>query len=379
MDRAFPLGFPGPTAFYLVLYVATLAVHVAFMSYVLAGTAVLAGSAIGGLRRRGEGEGEASVDERAWAPLVELLRDWLPFALSAAITAGIAPLLLLQILYKKPFYTANLLLFHRWMAILPVLIAGFYLLYLLRGRWLLARPRLRVAVGLLAAGCFGFTALSWTENALLARDPEAWPRLYESGAMVYRSGQILPRLALWAAGTLPTMAPLLGWQVLRKARLGAGTPAEARWLAALGPLAALALGGLGLAGAAAGAYAAVLGTSGRAPLSTPAATPYVALAGLGVALQAAAWAAVLRRPARPGRWLGLASAGAGLCVVGMTVAREVLRIGGMDLAALYPEHARAAQVGGVWVFFLFLAVNGALAAWAIRTVVRKASAVKTPG
>ena len=46
-------------------------------------------------------------------PLAAPLRDWLPFVLSAAITAGIAPLLFVQILYQRAFYTANLLLFNR--------------------------------------------------------------------------------------------------------------------------------------------------------------------------------------------------------------------------------------------------------------------------
>ena len=71
-----------------------------------------------------------------------MIRSWIISASgcrscsSAAITAGVAPLLFLQILYQREFYTANLLLFNRWMAILPVLIVGFYSLYLIKGDWL---------------------------------------------------------------------------------------------------------------------------------------------------------------------------------------------------------------------------------------------------
>ena len=42
MDAPFPFGMPTATAFYMVLYVVTLAIHVAFMNYVLAGTGWLA-------------------------------------------------------------------------------------------------------------------------------------------------------------------------------------------------------------------------------------------------------------------------------------------------------------------------------------------------
>ena len=81
MDAPFPFGLPAPTAFYLVLYLATLMVHIAFMNYVLAGSATLAVELA--LRRSKE------------SPVSAILRDWMPFMLSAAITAGIAPLLFL--------------------------------------------------------------------------------------------------------------------------------------------------------------------------------------------------------------------------------------------------------------------------------------------
>ena len=80
MDVAFPFGFPLPTAFYMILYIATLILHVVFMNYVLAGTAVMAAAH---LRSGSRGSGEST----------KILREWLPFMLSGAITAGVAPLL----------------------------------------------------------------------------------------------------------------------------------------------------------------------------------------------------------------------------------------------------------------------------------------------
>ena len=51
----------------------------------------------------------------------------------SSLTTGVAPLLFVQVLYGHFFYTANILLGWRWLAILGVLIVGFYAVYLLDG------------------------------------------------------------------------------------------------------------------------------------------------------------------------------------------------------------------------------------------------------
>lgn len=204
MDTLFPFGFPQPTAFYLTLYLLALVLHVVFMHYVLAGTACLAAAVIFG--RDGRLPNIAN-------PLAETLRDWMPFMLSAAITAGVGPLLFVQLLYATPFYTANLLLFLRWLLILPALIVGFYLLYLQKSKLVAGWPLwMRLLVGGGALVCFAFTAWSWTENHLLSLDSAAWPRQYASGSLFYASRETVPRLALWFAAAFPTLALILAWQ-----------------------------------------------------------------------------------------------------------------------------------------------------------------------
>ncbi|MRG93372.1 hypothetical protein [Polyangium spumosum] len=355
MDSPFPFGFPGPTAFYLVTFVLTLVSHVVFMNYVLAGTGVL-------VVRRIRGKTEAN------DAIVDLLRDWLPFALSAAITAGIAPLLFIQILYKKSFYTANLLLFHRWMLILPALIVGFYLLYAQKTAFVKERPRLGVLVPMGALACFLFTALSWTENYLLARSEAAWAPMYASKAMIYENGEILPRMLLWTLGALPTLSVLLGWQLHRRER--AGKLADA---ASFRSVAWIGLGGLVVAGACAAGYATLVGPEARAHAIGPMARPWLVAAAIGVVVEAAGFLGLLRAEAGRGRALAVASAGLFLVILGTTVVREVLRITAVDFVALYAEHARAAEVSGRWLFLGFFLVNAMLAAWAIRTALTRAT------
>ncbi|MBI2178664.1 MAG: hypothetical protein HYU38_10075 [Candidatus Tectomicrobia bacterium] len=363
MSAPFPFGFPPPTALYLSFYVLTLLIHVLFMSYVLAGTGYLVAVHFlpGGFAA-----------SRHRSPLAEILRDWMPFALSGAITAGVAPLLFVQILYPRPFYTANLLLFHRWMAILPVLIAGFYLLYILKTRWVTEGPPARGgAIALAAWLCFGFTGYSWTENHLLSLQPAAWPAFYGSDSLFFWSAHLLPRLAVWTLGTLPVMALLLGWQFhLTYGQAREVPPYELRRLAAI------ALAGLLLSALAGTGYGSLLSPAARAFVQGGAGGPYLGLALIGWLIQAAIWFTVWGRASlRPGL-LGAASLGALLSVLGMTVLREGVRLAALPAERFYALHERAAQVGGLPVFLFFLVLNAVLVGWSI-ALARKAKA--SPG
>jgi hypothetical protein len=62
----------------------------------------------------------------------------------------------------------------------------------------------------------------------------------------------------------------------------------------------------------------------------------------------------------------------------MTTIREVLRVAAVNFPALYAQHARAADTGGFWLFVIFLAINAALATWAVRTTLRKARPAGAP-
>lgn len=371
MERLFPFGFPFPTALYLTLYVGTLVVHFLFMNYVLAGTLVVAFASL--FDRRGEAEHGVS--------LTGVLRDWLPFALGAAITAGVAPLLFIQILYKTEFYTANLLLLHRWMAIVPVLIVGFYLLYLLKSQTVrTGRSWLRHLVGWGAALCFLFTAYSWVENHLLSLDGAEWAGFYTAQRWNYSNDALVPRLGIWLFGAFPTMALLVGWQLLYTR--GADR-SEAVVRRDLKRAAGIALGGMVLAMACAVWFYTRLALDARLALSGAVGGPYAWVAGVGVVLQVAAWCGLLISSRRADRaegfarsaavtgWLGLASAGCLCELVGVLVLRECLRIEAVDFAALFAAHERIASAGGMGVFLIFLVLNGGLIAGVVVLIRRE--------
>ncbi len=368
----FPLNHPAPTAFYLTLYVVSLVVHVAFMNYVLAGAGYLAVAALF--------PGDPARPRHA-TPAALLLRDWLPFAVSAAITAGVAPLLFVQILYQPNFYTANLLLFHRWMAIVPILILGFYLTYLLKSktieRW---RPAWRILVGLGTFACFLFAAWSWTENHLLSLDQKAWPDFYAADALRYKHPALLPRLAVWCFGALPTMSLLLACQLHHASRrsTSASTASATGNVGALVDrhdsahsheprrLAILAFIGIALAAPAAGLNVLLLDAPTRNAVLARPIIPYLIAAVAGILFQLAAWRLILRKPMFFRSHLILAGFGLLLTLLGVTVCREAIRLRAIDITTLYDQHRAAAQVAGLPVFLLCFALNAVLVAYAIR-------------
>lgn len=374
MNSTFPAGFPLPTAFYLTLFVVTLALHVLFMNYVVAGSAWLFWSLVRGRIR----PGKPGLPAGAPASCDSVVADWLPAMLSGAITAGVAPLLFVQILYQQGFYTANLLLFHRWMSILPVLIAGFYALYVLRTEWLGRRSRaVQVAMSMIPLVCVLFVAWSWTENHLLSlKGRGQWHAFYLAGRMVHFEAALWPRLAVWMAGSFATLAAWLAWQLRHRVVLGLAVEEHTASRLARTALAGLAVAGLG------GVAAAALDRQSILTAFGPAARLYTGLAVAGVMLQVWGWLAIRRAGELGARHLIPVTIGLVLTIGGMTVLREVVRLetlGPERLALLIPQHASAWQVGGFPAFLLFAAINAGLIAWCFRLVAtrRKPNAARS--
>jgi hypothetical protein len=352
----FPFELPLPTMWYVVLLLVTMLLHVAFMAYVLAGSMMLGIAGFRGMLGR-------APKHSAWQGVTRVLKDWMPFALSAAITAGIAPLLFVQILYQQEFYTANLLSFHRWMAIVPVLIIAFYLLYLLKAHRIEGRLALQGAVAMVVMACVLFVGWSWIENHLLSLDRDAWPEQYRTGAMVYASPAIAPRLGFWIVSGFATASALLAWQ-LSLAASGVATEAAARairMLAIVGVVATPAAGLIALP--ALGFWSAEEGLrNGTAHL--------LVAAGAGAVAAAAGFALVLRPSTAPRTGLVVASAGLTLMWLGLLAAREFLRLESIGLESLSARHERVGTLSGLIVFLVFAVIGLASIAWIVRTVHR---------
>ena len=292
----------------LALYLGTLALHAVFVSYVVAGTAYV-------LAR-----------EDAVAATV---RDRLPFMLGCGITAGVAPLLFVQLLHQRRFYTANLLLGPRWGAIVPALIVGFYALYLAKTseRW----KRLPLVVGL---GCFAFVAYSWSELHELAQAEPAWHDFYAAGHRIFLAGSIAPRFVVFAGAMATLFALVAAWSADAAGRQR---------------LAAIAIGGR---------VASIAGAIWLWRAGFELTGPAVAWGGILIAasvVDLGAWAVVIKRPTD--RILAVATAGGAAALLAAVVVRESPRI-----ALIEPAPA----AGGAIVFLVALAVGAAAIGWIIR-------------
>jgi hypothetical protein len=301
---------------WLALYLASFALHAVFVSYVAAG----AGYALVAALRR-------SAD-----PIAARARDWLPFMLGAGITAGVGPLLFLQLLYQRRFYTANLLMGPRWGAVVPALIVGFYALYLAK-----AAVRWRTVALALGVGCFGFVAWSWTELHAVMLDDAGWRAMYAEGARFHLELALVPRLALWAGAMVALFACVAAWQA---------EPAERRRIA-----------GLGLAGLLVSGAAAAVITWDRA---VDPAHGFTAVLVGSVLAAAAGWGWTVRRPGGAG--LALATAATTVALLAGAVVREAPR-----LALIERSRETAAHSGGIGVFAVTLVLGIALIAWVIRS------------
>jgi hypothetical protein len=307
---------------WLALYLLSFALHAVFVSYVAAGTGYALVAAV----------------RRSADPIAARTRDWLPFMLGAGITAGVGPLLFLQLLYQRRFYTANLLMGPRWGAVVPALIVGFYALYLAKA----SEHRRRLALGI-GTACFAFVAWSWTELHQVMLDDDRWRSMYAAGERFYLDATILPRLAIWLGTMLALFAAVAAWSA---------APAERRRLAGL------ALVGLILCGATSALTIVVEREFDPAHGWT-----YL-LAGAAIAA-ALGWGWTSRRPDGPG--LTVANGATAVALLAGAVVREAPRL------ALI-EHGRptAAHSGGLPVFLLTLAIGVAAILWIIRSVRRVA-------
>jgi hypothetical protein len=298
---------------YLVLFVLTWALHAVFVGYVVAGT------------------GFALV--RRASPLAEQVRDRLPFMLGCGITAGVAPLLFIQLLHQRRFYTANLLLGPRWILVVPALIAGFYALYLAKSspRW-----RLPALAGALVA--FAFVAYSWSElHELMAAD-DRWRAFYEAGHRVYTTVEIPLRAAMFLAGAVALFATVSAWSA----------DAATRSRLALG-----AIGGIAVSAIAGGVLAS------RATHDV-AAGGWLYLLIAGALAAVAGWVWTWRAPARGG--LTLATTATTVALIAAAVVREAPRL------TLIETSDNASAAGGFAVFALTIGIGIAAIAWIVRTV-----------
>src|ERR1035437_8053472 len=171
-----PAPIPGPAWLFHVLLVATFLLHLLFVNAVLGGTLLAATASFAGKRLR---------------PLAVLFVEMNSWTISLAITFGVAPLLFLQVLYGRFFYSATILVARGWLGMIVLLTMAYYLNYVVKGRLRKGGD----APLLLAVEALLFLAIAAIQVAvyLLQVQPALWDAASRNGFAILSDPSFAPR------------------------------------------------------------------------------------------------------------------------------------------------------------------------------------------
>jgi hypothetical protein len=111
------------------------------------------------------------------AALLAFFAKALPVAVAAAVTLGVAPLLFVQVLYGRLFFTSSILMAWLWLAVVPLVILAYSGAYLLAFRGEAPGGR---GVGAFVALLLAAVAFLQVTNATLALRPEIFLETYRA-------------------------------------------------------------------------------------------------------------------------------------------------------------------------------------------------------
>lgn len=176
-----PDTIPVPWWYFQALLMLTFVLHLLFMN-ALVGTTGIALVA----HRKGD-----AVHRRLAGELAKVL----PFLVAFTVTFGVAPLLFVQVLYGQFFYASSVLMAAFWLAVVPLLIAGYYAVYLYDFRFG-ALGKAGAAVVSFSFLVFLVIAFLYTNNMTLMLDPRKWQAYFGNpGGTVLNTGDptLVPR------------------------------------------------------------------------------------------------------------------------------------------------------------------------------------------
>jgi hypothetical protein len=217
-----PAPLPGPPWLFHVLWVVTFLIHLLFVNTVLGGSllAVLAGLT---------GTGRREIQT-----LFVEINSW---AISLAITFAIAPLLFMQVLLGRFFYTATILVAWAWLGMLGLLMIGYYFNYIAKFR--LRSGRGAGAVLIFEAICFVAIAAIQVVVNLLHMQPARWEQVAGQVRAALSDPTFVPRYLHFVLAAVAMAGAVLAWVAVRRAAKGGDTEVLSR-MARFGVRAALA-------------------------------------------------------------------------------------------------------------------------------------------
>ena len=192
-----PIPLPAPVWLLKVLLDLTLTLHFAALYPLLGGLAIVV---VLSLRSRASDETNQAAGTIA---------GWLPILMTYVINLGIPPLLFAQVLYGRALYTSSVLIGAYWIAVIPLLIITYQLLYLVKARTSEGRAYHWHAIGAIL-GAWAIARI-YAANMTLMLDVPAWQAAYVAD----QSGStFLTGPASWARWLYTIFAGMAGGGIL---------------------------------------------------------------------------------------------------------------------------------------------------------------------
>lgn len=167
VPRDIPLPLPLDPFLLEVAVVLLFIAHILFVNLMVGGSTLALVYEIIGLRHK-----PYDALARLWAETITVNK-------SLAVVLGVAPLLVVNVLYTVHFYTANALTGSAWIMIVPLVTMAFLAGYLHKYTWdtLAESKGLHIALGAVAAAIFWLVPLIFLANINLMLFPERWPEV----------------------------------------------------------------------------------------------------------------------------------------------------------------------------------------------------------
>lgn len=189
-----PIPLPAPVWLFKVLHGVTLVLHFTAVQLLVGGLAIATAWALLGRLRRDEARLNAS------GALVHRL----PIVMAYVINLGIPPLLFAQVLYGRALYTSSVLIGVYWISVVFLVIAAYFILYMMAKR---AENGIAFGwLGLIALAIVLKVAVIYTNNMTLMLRPDAWLEMYRSNPIGKQlnaaDATVLPRWLFMMIGSL---------------------------------------------------------------------------------------------------------------------------------------------------------------------------------
>ena len=184
---------PAPLSLFQFLYVFTFLLHIIFVNLTLGGTfSILLCKYIYKI-----------YNDSDYNTLAHDLSFINTYNISLTVTTAIAPLLFIQILYDKFFYSSSIIIAFYWISIIFAIIIAYYFNYIYKYKlfYLKYKTAGGTAFMIIVFFLFLYTAFILVSNTLLSVSPDIWKEQYKNVKFL-NIPTIIPRFIHFVVGSI---------------------------------------------------------------------------------------------------------------------------------------------------------------------------------